>query len=157
LVGWKVDAGNSELTRRIEPGDLRGRFHLLGLRQDISRITAGLDVACSSSAYGEGSSNAVAEAMACGVPCVVTNVGDSALLVGKAGRIVAPRDPEALARGCQEIILMTPRQREKLGLYARQRMLERFSIPSIVARYEELYEELVPASRCDPRPLARQA
>lgn len=157
LVGWRVDSSNAELMQRIEPGHLGGRLHLLGLRQDINRITAGLDVACSSSAYGEGSSNAVAEAMACGVPCVVTNVGDSALLVGKVGRIVAPRDPEALARGCQEIVLMTPRQRERLGLYARQRVLERFSIPSIVARYEELYEELAPMSGCDSRRLARQA
>src|SRR5205807_6108080 len=105
LVGWRVDSGNGDLTRRIESNHLRDRLHLLGLRQDINRITAGLDVACSSSLM-EGSSNTVAEAMACGVPCVVTNVGDSALLVGKAGRIVAPRDPEALARGCQEIISM---------------------------------------------------
>ena len=157
LVGWKVDSNNGDLTARIESNHLTDRFHLLGLRQDINRITAGLDVACSSSAYGEGSSNAVAEAMACGVPCVATNVGDSALLVAKAGKIVAPRDPDALARGCREIILMTPRQRERLGVYARQRVLERFSIPSIVARYERLYEALAPASGSDPQPLVRRA
>jgi glycosyltransferase involved in cell wall biosynthesis len=157
LVGWRVDSSNGDLTRRIESNHLTDRFHLLGLRQDINRITAGLDVACSSSAYGEGSSNAVAEAMACGVPCVVTNVGDSALLVAKAGKIVAPRDPDALARGCREIILMTPRQRERLDVYARQRVLERFSIPSIVARYERLYEALAPASGSDPQPLVRRA
>jgi glycosyltransferase involved in cell wall biosynthesis len=100
LVGWKVDAGNTALTRLMESSQLTHRFHLLGLRRDINHITAGLDVACSSSAYGEGSSNAVAEAMACGVPCVVTNVGDSALLLGKAGKIVPPKDPQALARAC---------------------------------------------------------
>jgi len=157
LVGWRVDSGNGDLMRLLEPDHLGGRLHLLGLRQDINCITAGLDVACSSSAYGEGSSNAVAEAMACGVPCVVTNVGDSALLVGKAGKIVAPRDPEALARGCREIMSMAPEHRQRLGRYARQRVLERFSIPSIVARYEKLYEELAPGSGCDARSFVRRA
>jgi glycosyltransferase involved in cell wall biosynthesis len=78
--------------------------------------------------------------MASGVPCVVTDVGDSALLVGDTGKIVPPRDPQAFANACRELIALSPQYRFALGMRARRRVDENFSTSSIVARYQELYE-----------------
>ncbi len=163
LVGRGVDSANVELTRWVESTGARHRFHLLGHRLDISRITAGLDIGCSSSA-SEGSSNALAEAMACGVPCVATDVGDSSLIVQNTGVIVPPKQPQAFARACHGLINLTLKRREELGLAARKRIEECFSVPSVVLRYQGLYEQLtfrfrdsmtepeVTAGSCRPAP-----
>ena len=90
-----------------------------------------LDIACSSSAFGEGFSNAVAEAMACGLPPVVTDVGDSAMLVGDAGRVVPRRDPEALARALED---EAAEPRGPRGERARARIVESFSLNAMVER-----------------------
>jgi glycosyltransferase involved in cell wall biosynthesis len=140
LVGKALEANNEQIMSPIRSAGLENRFHLMGLRDDVSRITAGFDIACSSSAYGEGTSNTVAEAMACGVPCVVTDVGDSAPLVGDTGKIVQPKDPSAFAQACRELIGLPKDQRIELGMRARKRVEENFSLSSVVARYEELYE-----------------
>jgi len=140
LVGQTLDSANGHLMLLLRAAGVENRFHLLGLRDDVGRITAGFDIACSSSAYGEGTSNSVAEAMACGVPCVVTDVGDSALLVGDTGKIVPPRDPQAFAKACRELIALSPQRRLVLGMSTRRRVEANFSPPSIVAQYQELYE-----------------
>ena len=90
-----------------------------------------LDIACSSSAFGEGFSNAVAEAMACGLTPVVTDVGDSALLVGEAGLVVPPRDPDALAAALREA---AGRLGSGAGAAARQRIVANFSLDAMVER-----------------------
>lgn len=142
LAGHGIDLSDAKLASLLQSTDARERFHLLGLRQDIHQVTAGLDIACSSSAYGEGSSNAVAEAMACAVPCVVTDVGDSALIVGDTGKIVPARSSGALAQAFRELLELSPRQRFTLGQRARDRICERFSLPTVVDRYQRLYESL---------------
>jgi glycosyltransferase involved in cell wall biosynthesis len=140
LVGQTLDSANEHLMSMLKAAGVENRFHLLGLRDDVGRITAGFDIACSSSAYGEGTSNSVAEAMACGVPCVVTDVGDSALLVGDTGKVVPPRNPKAFANACLELIALSPQCRSALGTSARRRVERDFSIGATVARYEDLYQ-----------------
>lgn len=141
LAGNGVVRQNRELSSLIDKNRLNGNVHLLGVRQDIARLNAALDVACLCS-YGEGLSNAVGEAMACGVPCVVTDVGDSAHLVADTGRVVPPRNPEALATAWEELIRMVPDQRRALGQRACKRIAETFAIEKVVGRYENLYREL---------------
>jgi glycosyltransferase involved in cell wall biosynthesis len=141
LCGNGVDAQNVQLTGWIKDAGLEDRFFLLGPRDDIPMITAGLDIACLSSAHGEGFPNVLGEAMACEVPCVATDVGDSADIVGDTGRIVPPRQPEALARAIRELVELGREGREKLGKAARERVRERFELGNVVRKYEGLYEE----------------
>jgi glycosyltransferase involved in cell wall biosynthesis len=141
LVGMHVNSANTQLIRLIESTGASQRFHLLGERFDIAQITAGLDLACSSSS-AEGLSNTIIEAMACGVPCVVTNVGDSALVVGDMGKVVPPKKPGAFAEACEQLLQVAPKERLELSRRTRKRIEERFSLPSIVARYEGLYKQL---------------
>jgi glycosyltransferase involved in cell wall biosynthesis len=142
LVGKGLEKDSGYINGLIAATGAANRFHLLGFRRDVNRITAGLDIACSSSSNGEGSPNVVAEAMACGVLCVVTDVGDSSLIVQELGRVVRPRDPEAFAQACRELLAIPPSQRRALGAAARARVEECFSLPKSVARYESLYERL---------------
>lgn len=90
------------------------RIHLLGERLDMPRLTAALDITVSSS-HAEGFPNVIGEAMACGVPCVVTDVGDSGWLVGDTGRVVPPQQSKALATGCNALIKTGHEQRRQRG------------------------------------------
>jgi glycosyltransferase involved in cell wall biosynthesis len=90
----------------------------------------GLDIVCSSSSEGEGFSNAVAEAMACGRLCVVTDVGDSALVVGDTGFVVPPKDPGALAAALIKALDLPPQAGER----ARERVANEFSVDAMVER-----------------------
>ncbi len=144
LAGLGVDVENSELSRMIRDNGLKTSVRLLGPRDDVARLNAALDIACSSSAFGEGFSNAIGEAMACGVPCVVTDVGDSAHIVGDTGRVVPPRNPEALAAAWADLIEMAPAERNALGQRARKRIKENFPMEKVVRSYEDLYRRLCP-------------
>jgi glycosyltransferase involved in cell wall biosynthesis len=142
LCGDEITWDNRTLASWIDTAGIRSCCHLLGRRQDIPRLTAALDIATSSSSYGEAWPLVIGEAMACGVPCVVTDVGDSALIVGDTGWVVPPKDPEALADAWQELLTLGPDVRACLGLAARERIKKHFSLASTVAEYQELYKEL---------------
>lgn len=79
----------------------------------------------------------------CRVPCVVMGVGDSAWIVGESGRVVPARDAEALARAWRELVEIGPEGRATLGTAARARIVEKFSLHSIVAQYEKLYQSVL--------------
>lgn len=141
LCGDGIDRENTQLGGWIEAAGIGTHCHLLGRRRDMARLNAALDVATLSSSWGEGFPNVVGEAMACGVPCAVTDVGDSALIVGESGRVVPCRDPEALAAAWQELLDMPVEERRVLGAAARRRIEERYSLQAVVALYEQLYRE----------------
>ena len=141
MVGRDIDWRNRGLTTRI-PKTSSNNFHLLGERVDVVEITAGLDIACSVSS-GEGFSNVIGEAMACGTPCVVTDVGDSAFIVGETGFVVKPRDSEGLAGAWRKLLDLGRDRRSELGKAARKRIQEHFDISKIVERYEALYSSLL--------------
>ncbi len=143
LCGTDVDRDNTELTTWIHEADLVQNVHLLGCREDMPAINNALNLAVSASAYGEGFPNVLGEAMACGVPCVVTDVGDSARIVGNTGRVVPPRDPAALAQQMLHMVLMDTSERLALGRAARKRVEENYSMESIAAQYTTLYRRLL--------------
>lgn len=139
LCGEGVTQENRELAAWIREVGIGKRCHLLGNRSDIPRLTAALDIATSSSSYGEGFPISLGEAMSCGVPCVATNVGDSARIVGPTGVVVSPNDPFELSQGWQFLLQLDPVTRRNLEINARQRIEENFSLPSVVSRYEAIY------------------
>jgi len=143
LAGNKVDADNRELMDLINELNLSSKVHLLGERNDVNLLMASLDIASSSSYFGEGFPNVIGEAMACGVPCVVTDVGDSGAIVGDTGRVVAPKDPVAMASAWEHILALGSQERKNLGMKARERVVNNFSITKIVSEYENLYSRFL--------------
>ncbi|WP_204368617.1 glycosyltransferase [Neosynechococcus sphagnicola] len=142
LVGSEVTPKNPVLSNLVRSLGLESHVHLGGERQDIPRLTAALDIACSTSSFGEGFANVIGEAMACGVPCVVTNVGDAAWIVGETGFVIPPADPVALCEAWKALICMDRSARQALGLQARQRVEAHFALDKIVRQYEAVYEEI---------------
>ena len=142
LAGRDVDWENRHLKHIIEKLGISEKVIMLGERRDIYRITAALDIATCSS-VAEGFPNVIGEAMSCGVPCVVTDVGDSAWLVGDFGIVVPPRNHVALCEAWLTLIEMGSAERQILGEKARKRIEEHFSIEMIVKKYEQLYEEQI--------------
>ena len=143
LIGRGVDYENRVLRRSIENLGLTDRTHLLGERHDMPRLAAALDIFSLSSAYGESFPNVIGEAMACEVACVVTDVGDAHWIVGDAGRVVPPRDSRALAEAWEHMIELGAEGRTAIGRAARARVIERFTLKSVVSRYETLYETVL--------------
>jgi len=141
MCGMDITWQNLELAEWIESADIGNWCHLLGPRTDMARLFAGLDIATSSS-RSEAFPIAIGEAMACGTPCVVTDVGDSALIVGETGTVVAPGDPHALAEAWRKLIEAGPPVRRRLGMAARHRVQQHFALPAIVERYQAIYARL---------------
>jgi glycosyltransferase involved in cell wall biosynthesis len=139
LAGAGVSSTQPELVKAIQQNELWDCVMLLGERSDIPRLNNAFDIGCSASAWGEGFSNSIGEAMACGVPCAVTDVGDSAYIVADTGLVSPPRAPEALAKAIAGLIEIGRSGRQQLGTKARQRIETEFSLPAIVRRYEGLY------------------
>ena len=142
LVGCGMDYTNSELVALIRQIGINGKIHLLGERTDVHYITAALDIA-SSPSQSEGFPNVIGDAMACEVPCVVTDVGDSAKIVDVTGIVVPPRNPQALADGWARLIEMGAEARYKLGIAARKRIQDNYSLSTISRQYEDLYHKVV--------------
>ncbi|MFL6821150.1 MAG: glycosyltransferase [Xanthobacteraceae bacterium] len=114
----------------------------LGRRCDVARLFAGADFVVSSSRFGEGFSNVLAEGMACGLPAVATDVGDAKLIVGDTGLVVPPGSPDALAAAIRTLAAESPAARAQRGSRARGRIVENFAIGHAIERYVELYESL---------------
>ena len=132
-----------QLRKRAELLGLQDRLVWTGPRQDMTAVYNAFDLLCSSSAFGEGFSNAVGEAMGCGVPCVVTDVGDSRRIVGETGRVVPPSDPHALAEAAIALFRLPAEQRRALGQAARERILREFSAENMVAATAAALQNLV--------------
>lgn len=142
LVGSGIDLSNAELCRQVEKHELGDFVHLLGSRTDIAVVMSALDIYVLSSS-AEAFPNVVCEAMACETPCVVTDVGDAAYIVGDTGWIVPPQDANALAAAIEKALNEKQHDRwMRRCVSARARINECFGIHKMVVNYHEIWNEL---------------
>lgn len=142
MGGRDVDPGNAELVKWLEELGLQDKVRLLGLRDDMSGIINALDLLAMTSLV-ESFPNVVGEAMACGVPCVVTAVGDAAEVVGDTGRVVPKGDPAAIAAALVALTRMSKAERAALGVEARDRIIEHYSMHMCLEKHREMYADLM--------------
>jgi glycosyltransferase involved in cell wall biosynthesis len=142
LAGQGVDTENSVLMQVAAEARVSANTHFLGLRNDMPSLMVALDVLALPS-FGEAFPNVLGEAMACGVPCVVTDVGDSASIVGDVGRVVASGDMAGLAREIEALLVLPAAVKTGLSERARARVEQHFEIGAVVRQYEDFYETLL--------------
>lgn len=143
LIGSGLEEGNAELVGMLQSLGVTARVRLLGSRNDVERYYNAADIGTLTSAYGEGFPNVLGEAMACALPCVVTDSGDSVSIVGDTGIAVPVRSPELIADAWQRLLELEPDVRQALGLRARARVVGEFSMDRAARRYERLYQTLI--------------
>lgn len=136
-VGGGASAYRSELDAFAATQGIANQLIWAGPQSDMPAVLSALDIASSSSAFGEGFSNAIAESMACERPCVVTDVGDSARIVGQVGEVAPPRDPNALANALKRM-LGRINENSELGRQARARIVSEFTVEHMVTRTESI-------------------
>ena len=133
---------DNEVFRRIVLPEQRNRFRFLGERRDVPSLMAAMDC-CVQTSNSEAFPNALAEAMACGVPCIATDVGESAAIISSFGHLVAPRDEDALVESISRLLMLPQPQRRLMGERAREHVKQSFALDAIVGQYVALYENLV--------------
>lgn len=139
---FSVGGGNEKIKKECEKilGDFNNdRFKWLGNQSNVEKIYSGFDICCSSS-FGEGFSNSIAEAMSCELPCVVTNVGDSAYIVDKCGIVVESNNVESLYKGLKRMIQC---DYKKFAILSHKRIKEKFSTQKMIIRTETLIKEVL--------------
>lgn len=136
-VGTGAENYAQELYQFARELNISNQVIWTGARADMPAVYNGLDIAVSSS-YGEGFPNVIGEAMACGVPCVVTDVGDSAWIVGDTGLVVPPKNPEVLKTAIAQLIdrIRTDDYDSKVN---RQRVIDQFSVLQLVAKTKAIF------------------
>jgi len=146
FAGRGVSRSDPELAQLAD--DVSVPVHLIGECDDPAGLNAALDVAVLSSAFGEGFPNVVAEAMAAGVPCVTTDVGDAAAIVDGTGLVVPPNDPVALAAAISTLA-SDAALRARMSIAARRRIEQHYGLAAAADRYEALWHHLAARSQVD--------
>lgn len=140
LIGPEMTCERPEIAAMLREFDLVDRVKAIGPRTDIAAIYGSLDLHVLSS-LSEGFPNVLAEAMSCGTPCVATDVGDAAEIVGDTGWIVPPADAGALAQALRAALVAFQDRESWLRRqsHARMRIKENFSMERMVAKYDAIW------------------
>jgi len=146
LVGRDIDHSNTALLSMIAKTGRADVFYLLGERNDVSACLKASDVFCLHSVT-EGFPNVLGEAMAVGLPCVTTDVGDAAYLLNNSDWVVPAASPEKLAEKLDTLLSLTAAERAALGEAGATRIREHFTMRVISRRYYNLYASLLDSSK----------
>lgn len=141
MVGNDLTEENKNLQELISESYCKESMLLLGRRDDIPSVMNGIDLFVLSS-VSEAFPNVLNEAMACGTPCVTTDVGDAAVIVGETGWIVPPKNPQGLASAILEAVeekTNKPQSWQERNQACRQRIVENFSIEKMVLGYHNVW------------------
>jgi glycosyltransferase involved in cell wall biosynthesis len=120
---------------------LNGSLIWAGEMEDMPSVYNAIDIVTSSS-ISEGFPNVIGEAMACGIPCVVTDVGDSALIVGETGIVVPPEDPLALADGWRSMLKRLNNKSYSIKEMARARMVSHYNSKIFIKKTSKMFLSL---------------
>lgn len=143
LAGNEITYQNNQLIQILREAKIESSTHLLGIRSDMPVLMAGVDIVCLPSAFGEALPVSIIEAMSCATPCVVTDVGDAAILVEGCGRIVPPHDPVSLSNALLDLLSLQTIQFSELRIRSRERVLNTYRIENVLEQYETLYREIL--------------
>lgn len=141
LIGSGCDKYNYALTNKISTLNLESNCILLGARSDVSELIKSFDYLVLPSLYGEAFPNVLGEAMASGVPCLATDVGDSKFIIGDTGFIVAPGDVALFYKAMYAACKLSASDYVNLSSKARQRVIDYFDINVVTKMFIELYQE----------------
>jgi glycosyltransferase involved in cell wall biosynthesis len=143
LVGPGNNKKNLDLMSKIKKLGLNNSIKLLGSKNDITHVMNWMDIYIQSSKYGEGFPNVVAEAMACGTPCVATDVGDAAFIIGKTGFVVHPNNSFKLSRAIERMIKeINKKNWNKKKNQPRLRIKNNFDINIMIKSYDKLWNKI---------------
>jgi glycosyltransferase involved in cell wall biosynthesis len=142
MLGRGLDWNNAQLVDWIDRSGCKNRFVLLGERKDVPQCLAAMDIFCLHSRT-EGFPNVLAEAMAMGLPCITTDVGDAAMLLADTGVVVPKENSAALAQGVERLLALDQDARHALGMQAKARVEAEFSMTRARERFEEIYRQVL--------------
>lgn len=143
MMGAGVDDPEGPVARAVLDAGLQKHITLLPPTDKPERTYPAMDILVMPSLWGEGFPNVVGEAMASGVPALVTNVGDSASIVGETGFVVSNGDPDMLAGRAREAIALGRPRLRALGVEARERIVTKYDLSSLADRYHSLFQEVL--------------
>ncbi|MQX54382.1 glycosyltransferase family 4 protein [Alcanivorax sediminis] len=141
MVGRGLDSSNMELLALLEQWGVTDQCILLGQRSDVARLMSGFDIFCLHS-ISEGFPNVLGEAMLSGLPCVVTDVGDASFLLDDARFVSKSRDVGELVENMLLMFSLSGHERKNIAIRNRDRILNGFSIESVVSVYREIYQNI---------------
>ena len=143
LVGTNINRNNINLVSKIKKLKLTNHIKLFGQSKNISQVMNGLDIHVLSSSYGEGFPNVIAESMACGTPCIATDIGDASSIIGKNGWTVPSRNPAKLAIAIEKALYEKGTMKwNKKCINARLRIKEQFSIGKMLNLYNKAWNKV---------------
>ncbi|MEQ1530068.1 MAG: glycosyltransferase, partial [Methylococcales bacterium] len=145
MVGRGLDWDNAQLVNWIDSTGYRERFVLLGERKDVPQCFSAMDIFCLHSRT-EGFPNVLAEAMAMGLPCVATDVGDAAILLADTGVMVPKHDSAGLVQGVMQLLMLSQDERHVLGIRAKASVEGRYSMTIARENFEEVYRKILSGS-----------
>jgi glycosyltransferase involved in cell wall biosynthesis len=154
VCGEPQTISSTQVQKDIDSLGLTDAVQLVELQSDIVPLNCAFDIATCSS-ITEAFPNVIGEAMSCGVPCVSTDVGDAAMIIGDTGRVVPVQEPQLFAEAVLELLSLPEENRRQLGIAARQRVIDNFELTHSTGMFLDLWREL--AGRSDSETILRRA